>query len=187
MDGYLIKSKYFQLSVFFCLMLLSLTEAHSNISKMKKPSYFILFFLTTTFFSCIDNSLPDLSECIASGSLEKSELEIKLLGTWEWQFTVCCPESTDGMLKNSIENAGTKITFYDDGTGMKEEKSDTTDFSWTLKTTDFNYYGIETDPTVFLTSGRLFICGDQLLANDSYRDGADKYFKKIKDGYIKPK
>jgi hypothetical protein len=35
--------------------------------------------------------------------------------------------------------------------------------------------------------GRLFICNVNLRANNSYRDGADNYFKKIKETEIKPK
>jgi hypothetical protein len=124
---------------------------------------------------------------MASGSLEKSILETEVLGTWEWQFMVCCPESTEGMKRDSNLHAGTKITLYDDGTGKKEDKSGIIDFAWSLKTVDFNYYGFDTDPAIFLISGRLFICNDQLFANDSYRDGADKYFRKIKGPEIKPK
>ena len=152
---------------------------------MKKPACLIMFILPL-LFSCIDKSIPDFSECIASGSLEKSILETEVLGTWEWQFMVCCPESTEGMKRDSNLHAGTKITLYDDGTGKKEDKSGIIDFSWKLKTVDFNYYGFDTDPRIFSISGRLFICNDQLFANDSYRDGADNYFKKIKGPEIKP-
>ena len=152
---------------------------------MKKTACPIMFILPL-LFSCIAKSIPDFSECIASGSLEKSILETEVLGTWEWQFMVCCPESTEGMKRDSNLHGGTKITLYDDGKGKKEDKSGIIDFSWKLKTVDFNYYGFDTDPRIFSISGRLFICNDQLFANDSYRDGADNYFKKIKGPEIKP-
>ena len=152
---------------------------------MKKPACLIMFILPL-LFSCIDKSVPDFSECISSGSLEKSILETEILGTWEWQFMVCCPESTEGMKRDLNLHGGTKITLYDDGKGKKEDKSGIIDFSWKLKTVDFNYYGFDTDPRIFSISGRLFICNDQLFANDSYRDGADNYFKKIKGPEIKP-
>ena len=154
---------------------------------MKIPSYFLLLLLTTTIFSCIDKSVPDFSECTASGSLEKSVLATELIGTWEWQFMVCCPESDQGMKKDSNSFIGTKITFFDDGTGLKEDKSGIEDFTWTLKTVDTNYFGIDSDPRIGVAWGRLFICNGQMLSNDSYRDGADNYFKKIKEGEILPK
>ena len=101
---------------------------------------------TVAFFSCIDNKLPDFSECEDSGSLHK--LQTELVGTWEWQFMMCCPESDEGMKKDSNTFSGTKITLYDDGTGLKEDKSGIEDFSWTLKTVDTNYYGIDSDPRI---------------------------------------
>jgi hypothetical protein len=154
---------------------------------MKTPSYFLLLLLTITIFSCIDKSIPDFSECTASGSLEKSVLATELIGTWEWQFMVCCPESDEGMKKDSKVFSGTKITFYDDGTGLKEDKSGSANFSWALNTVDLNYYGIDSEPRIGGLWGRLFICDAQMLTNDSYRDGADNYFKKINNIGIRTK
>jgi hypothetical protein len=152
---------------------------------MKNLKYFPMAIITAAFFSCIDEKLPDFSECDDSWSMLNHETE--MLGTWEWQLLVCCPESTEGMKKDSKSYSGTKITFYDDGTGKKEDKSGIEDFSWSLKAVDTNFFGIDSDPLITLIYGRLFICNDNLWANDSYRDGADKYFKKIKEAQIKPK
>jgi hypothetical protein len=152
---------------------------------MIKQNFFLIIILSTTFFSCMDDQLPDFSDCEDAGSL--SHLQTQLLGTWEWQFIMCCPESTEGMKKDSKSYSGTKITFYDDGTGLKEDKSGIEDFSWSLKTVDTNFFGIDSDPLIAIFYGRLFICNDNLWVNDSYRDGADKYFKKIKEAQIKPK
>ncbi|WP_373521642.1 hypothetical protein [Aquiflexum sp.] len=152
---------------------------------MKKLNYFLLAILTTAFFSCIEDKLPDFSECKDSGSL--SHLQTELLGTWEWQFIMCCPESNEGMKKDSNAYLGTKITFFNDGTGKKEDKSGIEDFSWSLKTVDTNYFGIDSDPVLHSIFGRLFICNDNLWANDSYRDGADNYFNKIIEAQMKPK
>lgn len=151
---------------------------------MKKLNFFSIAIITTSFFSCMDDELPDFSDCKDSGSL--SHLQTELLGTWEWQFMMCCPESTEGMKKDSKSYSGTKITFYDDGTGIKEDKSGIEEFSWSLKAVDTNYFGIDSDPVLHSMFGRLFICNDNLWANDSYRDGADKYFKKIKEAQIRP-
>lgn len=151
---------------------------------MKKLNFFSIAIITTAFFSCMDDKLPDFSDCKDSGSL--SHLQTELLGTWEWQFMMCCPESTEGMKKDSKSYLGTKITFFNDGTGIKEDKSGIEEFSWSLKAEDTNYFGIDSDPVLHSMFGRLFICNDNLWANDSYRDGADKYFKKIKEAQIRP-
>lgn len=151
---------------------------------MLKPTYFLMFILIATSFSCIDDDsniddkVPDFSECEDSGSLDK--LQTELVGTWEWQFMMCCPESTEGMKKKPKAFSGTKITFYENGTGKKEDKSGMKNFLWSLKTVDTNYFGIDSDLVLPMMYGRFFICNDYLWANDSYRDGADNYFKKIK-------
>ena len=52
---------------------------------------------------------------------------------------------------------------------------------WTVITEDTKFYGIELDSNVIqLLSGRIFICGEIVEFNDSYLDGCDEYFKKIK-------
>lgn len=44
---------------------------------------------------------------------------------------------------------------------------------------DFIAYGVNTQPFISLLKGRLLICEDKLMINNSYIDGADGYFDRV--------
>ncbi len=113
--------------------------------------------------------------------MSKTEGELKLSGTWKWEFQICCPESMTPARKDSESFADTKVTFKQDGTGSMQGNDGPTEFIWEVIPVDGSFQGIETTPLLSVLFGRIFFCGNKMLLNNSYRDGADKFFKKVVD------
>ncbi len=154
---------------------------------MKKiKNILFLLFLGIIINSCSKEKIPerpmsqnDIWACYNNSEWNKLKIREKLIGSWKWIYTECFwfPENA----KNT-ENENVQIDFLSDsklnviinGKLMSSTK-------WTVIAEDTKFYGIELDSNVtHLLSGRIFICDEIVEFNDSYIDGADNYFKKIK-------
>lgn len=149
-------------------------------------SILLLLFLGIIINSCSKEKIPerpmsqnDIWACYNNSEWNKLKIREKLIGSWKWIYTECFwfPENA----KNT-ENENIQIDFLSDSTlNVIVDGKRMSSTKWTVITEDTKFYGIELDSNVtHLLSGRIFICDEIVEFNDSYIDGADNYFKKIK-------
>ena len=149
-------------------------------------SILLLLFLGIIINSCSKEKIPerpmsqnDIWACYNNSEWNKLKIREKLIGSWKWIYTECFwfPENA----KNT-ENENIQIDFLSDSTlNVIVDGKLMSSTKWTVITEDTKFYGIELDSNVIqLLSGRIFICGEIVEFNDSYLDGCDEYFKKIK-------
>ncbi len=111
-------------------------------------------------------------QCNQAQNLDTTAISSKLLGSWTWTKQSC-----EAKAKSADRNI--KVTFRSDHTVAVNENSNTlTQATWKLVQVDSNLWELDlSSPNEFL-SGRILFCGDQVLFNDSYRDGCDNLFNK---------
>lgn len=108
-------------------------------------------------------------------SLETANL---LIGHWKLKYVYCCPEGTDSFRK--ADKNEYLLQFRYDSVYAFSEGQPVGKASWQLKTTDTFYYGIDTEPFLGNTIGRIFFSKNMLLLNNSYIDGGDLYYVRTK-------
>ena len=138
----------------------------------------ILLVLTvcTGIISCKKNT-PDFSsfwQCNNSQNLDSTSITDKLLGSWTWTEQSCYWTG-----KTTKADKDIKVTFNSNTTfTVRENSAIISQSNWKLKIVDSNMWGLDlTTPSLYLY-GRLLFCNNQVLFNDSYRDGCDNLFVK---------
>ena len=113
-------------------------------------------------------------KCNQSKNLDNTAISNKLSGSWAWNKQSCFDAG-----KTKSANRNIKVTFKTDHTFSVNENSNVlTQGTWKLIQVDGTSWGLDlSTPSEFL-SGRILFCDDQVLFNDSYRDGCDNLFYK---------
>lgn len=113
-------------------------------------------------------------QCNQSQNLDTTAISNKLLGSWTWAKQSCF---WAGKIKIADKNI--KVTFKGDHTFSVIESSNVlSQGTWKLMQVDGTSTGLDlSTPNEFLY-GRILFCDNQILFNDSYRDGCDNLFNK---------
>ena len=140
---------------------------------------FTLFFLTilTVLSACKKDKL-DIGSfwvCNKSQNLDTTAISSKLIGSWNWCKQVCGDGS--GKTKNADKNI--QVTFRANRTfSVNENASLLTQGTWKLVQVDSTSWGVDLSSASEYLYGRILFCNNQVLFNDSYRDGCDNLFNK---------
>ena len=113
-------------------------------------------------------------QCNQSQNLDTIAISSKLIGSWTWSKQSCF---STGKTKKADRNI--KVTFKSDRTFSVNESSNVlTQGTWKLIQVDSTSSGLGLSaPSEFLY-GRILFCNNEVLFNDSYRDGRDNLFNK---------
>ena len=114
-------------------------------------------------------------QCNQSQNLDTTAISSKLLGSWSWSKQVCGDGA--GKIKNADKNI--KVTFRTDRTFSVDENAiSLTQGTWKLVKVDSNSWELDLSSQSEYLYGRILFCNNQVLYNDSYRDGCDNLFNK---------
>ncbi|MFK7924041.1 MAG: hypothetical protein AB8H47_18930 [Bacteroidia bacterium] len=121
-------------------------------------------------------SMQAIWDCYQSSNLDSLALRNALLGEWEWEYVECywAPEEA-----SNISSHG--VSIYFDANGRLAVKLDNTfleSATWELKKGDSGLFELISEPRITYLYGRVLLCEDRVLFNDSYVDDCDNYFKR---------
>ena len=137
-----------------------------------------LLFLTivASMVSCKKESLDINSfwQCNKLQNLDSTAISSKLLGSWTWTKRSCF-----GTGKTKSADKNVKVSFDINHTFTVDERSNTlTQGAWKLVQVDGNSWELDLSlPSEYLY-GIILFCSNQVLFNDSYRDGCDNLFNR---------
>ncbi len=139
----------------------------------------IFLSLTICFilFSCKKDILDINSfwQCNSSQNLDSTAISNKIVGSWTWAKQSCFWTG-----KTKTADKKIKVTFNSNATfTILKNSSIITQGNWKLNTIDSNMWGLDLTPSSDYLYGRILFCNDQVLFNDSYRDGCDNLFEKV--------
>jgi hypothetical protein len=113
-------------------------------------------------------------KCSASQNFDSTKLADELIGSWRWaQF------ATEAFSKNADKIVN--VTFTRVGKfSISENSKVITTGDWSLIAGDSNTFELNLSTPGEYLYGRILLCGDQLVFNNSYLDGSDELFNRIK-------
>ena len=127
--------------------------------------------------ACKKDKLDIISfwECNQSQHLDSLAIPGKLIGSWKWSKQSCFWAG-----KTISANKNIQVTFKNDQTfSVSEDAITLTQGTWKIGKADVSSWGLDlSSPSEYLF-GRILFCGNQVLFNDSYRDGCDNLFDKL--------
>ncbi len=146
---------------------------------------FLLVALIVFFTSCDTEEISkrpiseaDMWNCYKDSEWTDAKIKNALIGKWKWIYSESYWAPDKG---NNTENENTVIEFLNDSSlqiSVNGEPIGVT--NWTIEFKDGELYGLLQDSTITtLLYGRILICGETAMFNNSYIDGSDNYFKKI--------
>ena len=116
--------------------------------------------------------------CHQDANWDAASLRDALLGDWNWVYSVNYWAPTQGRRTDSTR---TVIQLRADSTLHVRVAGELQQASrWDLLVIDDPLYGLEVEPANSLTYGRILLCNDFLQFNDSYIDGVDNYFERVR-------
>ena len=116
-------------------------------------------------------NMKQIWNCNDSQKFDSIKLASKLIGTWKWTSSANELEGTKKADKD------VKVTFTSSGTfSISENSTIVTDGNWKLKMKDSPIHGLVLDKASTYLDGRILLCEDEVLFNDSYIDGTDHLF-----------
>lgn len=128
------------------------------------------------FTSCKKDSIGIVSiwQCNSVQNLDSAAISKKITGSWKWMKYSCFDAG-----KNIVADKNIKVTFNTNLTfTVFENTSIVSQGNWVLKIIDSNIWGVELSLPSDYLYGRILFCGNQLLFNNSYKDGCDNLFLK---------
>lgn len=140
----------------FIIAIIILISLITGSCKKEKPTHF---------------DMKQLSDCSASQNYDSTKLASKLIGSWKWT------EYSGEVSGKQFANKDVKVTFTSVGTFTVTENSMViTQGKWELGIVDWNSLGLTLDKPSAYLYGRILLCQNQLLFNNSYIDGGDNLF-----------
>ncbi|MGI6048624.1 MAG: hypothetical protein ACOYEG_11595 [Petrimonas sp.] len=140
-------------------------------------SAFILISLLS--FSCSKDSseqidIVQLYNCHKSQKYDSTKLASKLIGTWKWTTYSAEIPGTIKADKNVFLNLTKEGEFT-----VTENSVVVTRGNWKLKVADIDLFALDlNNPSTYLY-GRILLCENLVLFNNSYIDGGDNLFVRI--------
>ena len=123
-------------------------------------------------------SQTDIWNCYNDSEWSELRVRNQLIGKWKWIYSENFWAPDEGW---NTESENTLIEFSNDSTlGIIVNGNLENTTKWMVTHKDGDLYGLEMDSTITtLLYGRILVCGEILIFNNSYIDGSDNYFKKI--------
>jgi hypothetical protein len=114
-------------------------------------------------------------ECNQSQHLDSLAISGKLVGSWKWSKQSCF---WTGQTTSADKNL--QVTFKNDKSfSISENAGILSQGIWKIVKLDVSSWGLDlSSPSEYLY-GRILFCSNQVLFNDSYRDGCDNLFDRI--------
>src|SRR5690349_17763303 len=139
----------------------------------------LLYLVFSIGFLCCKKERINLQafwDCHNALHLDSAAISSRIQGTWSWQSQHCYWGPSF-----QLPGKSTKVTFYSNHKySVQDESHIVTEGDWQLELVDNPLYGLQLSPPVDFLYGRILFCDDQLLLNDSYIDGCDNLFKRVK-------
>jgi hypothetical protein len=120
--------------------------------------------------------LPYYNAHNAQGQWTQNRIFDSLVGTWQWQYRTC-----EGMGYTSVmAEDGLTIQFQKDSTliATKSGKSEKTRFKVVVE--DRIDFAVFQDSKIAKLDGRIYFYDNKVIFNNSYLDGCDNYFIRVK-------
>jgi hypothetical protein len=138
-----------------------------------------ILIITLIFQTCVKKNefsklnMKQIWDCNASQNFDSTKLAEKLIGTWKW---INFSSEMTGLIEADKDIL---VSFSSSGTFIVSEKGTiVTQGQWALKIIDSTLYGLDLDtPSIYLY-GRIILCDNQVLFNNSYVDGGDYLFER---------
>ena len=111
-------------------------------------------------------------QCNQSQNLDSARISAKIAGIWVWSKQSC---SGSGKTKQADRNIS--VVFNADHTFIVNENAAVlTQGTWNIVQVDGSSCGLNLSSSSEFLFGRILFCENQVLFNDSYRDGCDNLF-----------
>ena len=144
---------------------------------MRNPfiiSAFIVISLLT--FSCSKDKLVQIDtkqlwNCYKSQNYDSTKLASKLIGTWKWSKYYAEIPGTNKANKDVFLNLTKEGAFT-----VTENSVVITQGNWNLRVVDFENFELDLNKPSTYFYGRILLCENQVLFNNSYIDGSDNLF-----------
>ncbi len=128
-------------------------------------------------FSCNKKNTVDLDsffDCNASQHLDSAAISNKLAGSWFFSMRFCgSGGSALGIPINVKANFDANSSFT-----LTDHYGILTQGNWKLKIVDTNLWGLDLTSQSDFLYGRILFCENNVMFNNSYRDGCDNVFYK---------
>lgn len=112
--------------------------------------------------------------CHQSQNLDAAAVSAKITGTWMWKKQICYRAGKTITAKRNI-----RATFFPDHTfQVIEQTTVLAQGIWNIMPMDGSSFALDLSQESEFLYGRILFCGNQVLFNDSYRDGCDNLFVK---------
>lgn len=148
-----------------------------------KRVYWLLATVSTMMLaiSCGKNDQLDLDaksiwKCYFNQNYDSAKLARDLIGTWKLNLQACYETGKTIETQNDVQVAFTSPTEF----SVTEDGIILAQGTWKLKNYDGELMGLELSQTSTYTHGRILICDNQLLLENSFVDGCDNKFQRIK-------
>ncbi|HRD08341.1 MAG TPA: hypothetical protein PK037_12265 [Saprospiraceae bacterium] len=144
---------------------------------------YLLFLTLLLIVACSKTVGPpvdhaDLWDCYQKESWDTLKISNALIGEWKWEYVSCfwVPEEA-----NSEDHKGLNIEFKPDRTlVVKQNGVETQTSTWKVRKGTDNFYELEANPFVGQLRGQIISCDPWLELYDSYIDGCDQFYSKVK-------
>jgi hypothetical protein len=136
-------------------------------------AFIVISFLT---FSCSKDKIEQIDttqlwDCFKSQNYDSAKLASKLIGTWKWTKYYAEIPGTNKANKDVFMNLTKEGSFV-----VTENSIVITQGNWKLRVVDFSNFELDLNkPSIYLY-GRIVLCDNQVLFNNSYIDGSDNLF-----------
>ena len=120
--------------------------------------------------------ISSMHSCHIAQQLDSAGTAWKLLGNWKWEKRDC-----PGTNQTSPADKNVYAYFQDSVFTVKQDTTTLTYGTWKLVQLGSNIYQLEMYPPNLYLYGQILFCEDEVLFNDSYRDGCDHLFGKNQD------
>ena len=135
-------------------------------------SFIIAVFTITACKKEID--ILSFAQCHDSQHLDSITISNRLTGSWKWSKQSCFWSD-----KTVKANKTVQVTFNSNTSFTISENSNViSQGTWKLKIVDSNSWGLDLSLASEYLYGRIFLCNNQVLFNNSYIDGCDNLFNR---------
>jgi hypothetical protein len=115
-----------------------------------------------------------LMDCYTAQNYDSTRLASQLIGNWKWiesyAYAIGSVQADKAVFLNLTQGGTYTVTVNSVISSQGH---------WGLQIVDGNGFGLVTTQSINYLQGRILLCGNQLLFNNSYIDGADNLFARI--------
>lgn len=159
--------------IFSHISFVSITNQH--LVPMRFVFMFLVVIVGLTACKEPELSIQSFWDCHHSQRLDSSAISGRLVGSWVWSQQSCFLTRKTTKADKSI-----KVVFHiDQRFQVFENTTEITTGTWQLKASDSGTWELDLSSTNRYLNGRILICDNQVVFNNSYIDGCDNAFVRI--------